>query len=606
MTAAATAPLLGWTHVDLDVAIEQAAQSTCAELVAADESAFRQLEIETLAEILQGDRQIISAGGGLQTIPRNVLVVWLQRDGWEETAEAERVRLRPQLSWEDEVAWMCTTREPAWLTAAHLHIRVPRAREAERVARDLATYVGWIEAGLSEFATKTWVVASNRGDLERATHDASMFAFAGVEVRSDVFTEPPSTTTPLLASLRTKTTSWLRDIEPQAAAFDVDIALLDELFASGILQREPRPLLLSTHPSQVDPDDVTALVAALRRIRQEAAAWLPHVAFKYAPHVNGVADIGVGRALTLPLRRAGFGVTYLPQGADAAWVRPLLLADNRTNYITTRLRPTRAGLDDDALTPWDLVDWLPHLAAPMPTVWDVLVGDPVEQSQGDLWHRRAAIEANEPAGYVKAKTREADFEATLSLLAELGVRGVSVTSPLKLRVAFIATDDAAFGELLTDEGRWAAAKVDAPIRTGNTLVRRDDRWFATDTDQAGMAASLAWLEANNIGPATVALFGAGGVSGAVMRAVKNSDWFLVFATRARDGWPEDVPPFVTVVVNAAGNKVETRVGAPKSRAWIDLHYVDVPAAPAGVQHLNGDLFFDAQATAQREFWNEME
>jgi hypothetical protein len=321
--------------------------------------------------------------------------------------------------------------------------------------------------------------------------------------------------------------------------------------------------------------------------------------------VESFGAVGMGRALMGPLRRAKVPVTYLPQGDRWAWLRPILAADNATNYVAAQLRSTRVDLETDAHTSWDLQDWLPHLVAPAPVVWDVLIGDPVDNSQGDFWHRRAALRSGQLADYAKAVVSEGEFEAALSLLRELGVRGVSVTSPLKRHVRFVCPDDADYGALLTGDDLWRAAKDDAPVRTGNTL-RRSKRsktgWVATDTDEVGMEASLAWFEERELGPATVALFGAGGVSQALLRAVDRSDWFVVHHARARDGWGEDKPPFVTLVVNAGGPNSGALTEPPKSRGWLDLHYNDVELAPPGVMHLSGDVFFDAQALEQRTFW----
>ena len=596
---------LGRRHADLDALIEQASGETCSHLVATDEPAFRALELSTLAHVLaENDDIVVSAGAGLCEIPAEPLVVWLDRDGWPDTALIERARLQSDLDWPEEVAWMCTTREPRWLAAAHLHVETPRGRSPQRVARDLATLIRWAEAPSSELASKTWVVPATPAELGRATRDAARFGLAGVEVRSDVFPQFEELTATYLASIRTDDVRWIEHAAGAAAAFDVDLANLETFLGSGVLTSTPRPLTLSLHPSAVDPEDVMALAAAVRRLQLEHPGWSEQLAVKYAPQVRGFADIGLGRAAIAPLMRTRLPVTYLPQGAEFAWIRPILATTNATNYVAARMRPDRAGLGGPSRTPWDIQDWLPHLVGPGPTRWDVLIGEPVEHSQGDLWHRRAALERGERTGYVKVRVPAPEFDAALDLLAELDVRGVSVTSPLKNRAAFICPDDAVFGELLTEDDRWAAAKAEAPIRTGNTLVRHDGRWLVTDTDEAGMAASLAWFEERELGPATIALFGGGGVRAALIRAIEASDWFLVFKCRSRDGWGPDKPPFVTLVVNAGGADSTSHDGHPRSRGWLDMHYKDVDEPPDSVVHLAGDVFFDAQAAAQRAFWRD--
>ncbi len=59
------------------------------------------------------------------------------------------------------------------------------------------------------------------------------------------------------------------------------------------------------------------------------------------------------------------------------------------------------------------------------------------------------------------------------------------------------------------------------------------------------------------------------------------------------------------MVNAGGPNCDASFDAPESEAWLDLHYVDVGPPPEWVRwHFNGVRFFEAQARAQRLFWEE--
>ena len=149
----AAAALLGAQHIDLDAHIEATTGLTPAQHIAADMAAFRALEQETLAHLLLqndalreelGDElRVISPGAGLQTLPGWALIVWIWRDGWEDTARDHRARLRPELSWDEEVAWMRATREPRWAEAAHLRLDISRGRSIARAARQLADLIRW-------------------------------------------------------------------------------------------------------------------------------------------------------------------------------------------------------------------------------------------------------------------------------------------------------------------------------------------------------------------------------------------------------------------------------------------------------------------------------
>lgn len=594
---------LGFEFVDIDDVIEERTQKTCAEIIADDEATFRDLETKTLAKTLNSDADlVVSPGAGLGEIPPGPLTVFLERDGWEETAKDERHRLRPELTWEQEVGFMKQTREPKWRDAAHLHYVIPRGRTAERAANDLASLMAMMRRGPNEIAKKSWLVPQGEAQVARAERDVLRLGLAGVEVRSDMFSTLPDIAVPMLASVRSADGAWIRHAAEAAQAIDVDLDFLDAFEASGALDAQPRDLLLSVHPSHVDPDDLNALVAAARDLQTRRPEWAPHIALKYAPVADDFGSLGMARALVAPLRRAGVPVTFLPQGERHAWYRPLAARENPTNYVSATLRPSRFGSAMPTASAWDLQDWLPHIFGPLPDRYDVLVGDPVEKSQGDLWHRRRALELDQATGYLKVAVATEAFDEALNLFSELPIRGISVTSPLKSRAAFICPNDADYGPLLGPEDAARARVSGHPVRNGNTLVRAGDRWLATDTDESGMAASLRWFEEREIGPATVAIFGQGGVSEALVRAIEASDWFLVHHASAREGWTDGRPPFVTIVVNASGSESTVHDGAPRCRGWLDLHYVDVRPPPEDAVHLNGDVFFDAQAEAQRAFW----
>lgn len=590
----------------MDEEIEAREGRPCAELVAEDEPRFRRLEEALLEELIeQRTDAIIAAGGGLRTHPSAPLVVWLSRDGWADTARDERQRLRPELEWEEEVEWMRTTRESRWAAAAHVHYEVSRGRTAGWAARDIATLIEWCDrCPASGFAARTWVVPSRPGQLVRSLAMARGLGLAGVEVRSDICETFPELKTPTLASIRTDDPDWLAVATRHANAFDLDIEFYQHAIQHGLFTAEPRRLLVSSHSGRCDPEDVQQLVRIAREIQERYPRWAGQVELKYAPVASTFGEAGLARAMVAPLRRAGMSVTLLPQGHPLAGLRPLLLEENTTNYVSATMRPSRVSCaTQPTLTPMDLQDWLPHITDAPPETWDVLIGDPAVGSQGDVWHRRAAFEEGDRhCGYAKVRVPLRQFDAALDLLSELDVRGVSVTSPLKRRVHFLCPDDAEFGQLLDEETAATLEHQGAPMRTGNTLVRVDQAWVATDTDTAGMTATLEHLEARGYGPGTLAIFGRGGVSAALLRAIDQSDWFLAFHAGAREGWGEDAPRRVDVVVDASGGHGDVETGAPNARAWVDLRYRDVPDPPGEPELLGGDVFFEGQARLQRDFW----
>jgi hypothetical protein len=221
-----------------------------------------------------------------------------------------------------------------------------------------------------------------------------------------------------------------------------------------------------------------------------------------------------------------------------------------------------------------------------PEQFDVLIGHPVDSSQGDLWHRRAARDADEKSGYLKANVPEGTLDDAMSLFEGIGIRGISVTSPHKVRILDIA-------------GVMAPPDLDA----ANTLRRTASGWEATDTDTVGMVGALRELESLGIEPGAVAVIGMGGVSDAVARGIVASPgWSLDLHVGAREGWPEE-PGSFRLVVNAAGQYGYHAEGSPPTAdAWLDLHYAGVMTIPGDYLHVIGDSFFEYQAREQRNFW----
>ncbi len=86
---------LGWNYVDADVELERRAGKSIAAIFADDgEPAFRDLESDLLAELVECDRQVLALGGGVILRPENRAII--QRAGqviWL-TADADTLQKR--------------------------------------------------------------------------------------------------------------------------------------------------------------------------------------------------------------------------------------------------------------------------------------------------------------------------------------------------------------------------------------------------------------------------------------------------------------------------------------------------------------------------------
>jgi shikimate 5-dehydrogenase len=212
---------------------------------------------------------------------------------------------------------------------------------------------------------------------------------------------------------------------------------------------------------------------------------------------------------------------------------------------------------------------------------------PVDHSRGDVFHRDASLrEDGGRTAYVKIPVSPAELDNALHLLPTLGVRGLSVTSPLKRAVAasnFVG--------------------VTGTLESGNTLSLIKGSFLLYDTDEDGMRAMLRDITDAGAERGSVALFGSGGVAAAVLRALDAEHWGPVTTVSARDGWAEYRGASFALVIDASGPGSASRTHPPQSAAWIDLHYRDLDPPPPGVRHYrNGSLFFTVQARRQREIW----
>lgn len=613
---------LGWRVFDVDAEVQAATGKTPAAIIAEAEEVFRTLEGQHLARLIAEARAsdapepaLIVVGAGCMPLPDGVLCAWLRRDGWEEAARTERARLRPELSFDEEVAWMRATREPRWAASAHVALDTSRGRTPERAAWHLDRLLRWLlqlTPNTPGTHRKTWLVPSAHHQLHRGALDVALLGLAGLEIRSDLPVDTgasarlPGVTSglygyfgalhlprpPIMASLRHDDARWLLS-HKLAAALDLDVQAVPGVLRYGALDAlDPRPLIISAHPADADPRALDALEAAAQAVAEAHPAWAAHLTLKYAPQVPSARSLQelLPEALARYARHERF--TFLPQGDRFAWLRAVLAPRQATSYMPVGLAARRLPIRADGVmpTPWDLQDWAPHLALPNPARFDGLLGDPVAQSVGDVWHRAASLDEGDlERGYLKVPlpgdASDDEIIATLELLAACHVRGLSVTAPHKRR--------------------WAAIpSVHTTLDAANTLTRAPQGWTATDTDADGMRATLDHLSALGVAPGDVAVLGQGGVSDAVVRGIDASPgWRVVCHASARQGWPADAPERARVVINAAGGHGAALMSsAPACDAWVDLHYQEVAAPPPETLHLNGDIFFDAQAAAQRTRW----
>ncbi len=577
---------------DLDEEIAARSGRAVAELVDDAPRKFRQMERRVLSDLCDNETPpVVACGAGADPIPDCAFAVWLDREDWrDEVAASNRPRIRPESTLTEEWDWMEQTRRPRWRRRADLRLAIPRGRTVETSTDQLEALLIWATgAAHSPLAERTWLVATDSDELERALIDRRRFGLAGIELRSDFFPDglPDVGDQPCLASLRHDHAGWL-DTAAGARVWDIDIAHVDAVVADPP-ENAPEQLVVSAHPDDVDSSHLDALSEAGRRLATAVDIAPKAVALKYVPAVRDFEELAIFLDQIPRWRALDQTTTVLPAGRRFRWLRPILAPKNGANYLAVGLRTD----DSPSPSPIHLRDYLPHVGPSQLQHFDGLVGDPVDKSRGTFFHRRRSIADGEPQrSYLKIPVERSELDTALPVLARLPIRGLSVTSPLKIEAA---------------ESEFVDNPDDLPAL--NTLVRTIDgstTWRGTDTDAVGMDRTLEHLESQDIGPGTCVVFGRGGASHAVVRALEDRNWNIVDHISARRGWrpahAEQLGP-VDLIVNAAGPPTRRTEHTPTSRAWFDLHYSDVDPPPDDTCHLQGDLFFEAQADAQRQFWS---
>jgi len=154
-TAQLLAERLGWDWLDADQVLEARHGKTIKQIFAEEgEAGFRDKEAALLAELCQGQRQVIATGGGIVLRPENRerlkaagRVVWLTADPatlWQRIAgDATTAERRPNLTIGGlaEVEQLLQVREPLYREVAQLIVDTARqtpAEVAEVISRWLA------------------------------------------------------------------------------------------------------------------------------------------------------------------------------------------------------------------------------------------------------------------------------------------------------------------------------------------------------------------------------------------------------------------------------------------------------------------------------------
>jgi 3-dehydroquinate dehydratase/shikimate dehydrogenase len=207
-----------------------------------------------------------------------------------------------------------------------------------------------------------------------------------------------------------------------------------------------------------------------------------------------------------------------------------------------------------------------------------LIGDPVEQSIGHLYHN-AQLQG---AVYVKMRVTSEELPTFIPLAKALGIRGLSVTAPLKEAIVpFVDTLESKSGAV-------------------NTLRFDQDRIIGTNTDGAGALDALE--KRGPVAGKTMVLLGTGGVARGIAFEAKARG--AVVHVRGRD--EVGLPARTDILINCTPS-------APSVDFHPDMLVMDCvysprltpflrAAAHKGCAIVYGEELFFNQAARQIAFW----
>lgn len=152
---------LGWDWIDADVEVERRAGKAIARIFAEDgEPAFRDIEAQVTADLLQRGSLVLAAGGGAPLRPetRQAMrtagkVVWLTarpetihaRMSGDATTASRRPNLTDRSAL-DEILHLLERRMPIYRETAHLEIDT-EAKTPEQIAAEILARLDWPTRG---------------------------------------------------------------------------------------------------------------------------------------------------------------------------------------------------------------------------------------------------------------------------------------------------------------------------------------------------------------------------------------------------------------------------------------------------------------------------
>ncbi|MGA8164111.1 MAG: shikimate dehydrogenase [Waddliaceae bacterium] len=263
--------------------------------------------------------------------------------------------------------------------------------------------------------------------------------------------------------------------------FDLEYDMNPKFLRETLKSHPKTKFVLSYHHFQETPTDPDEIYRSMQKY--------PAFCYKIAAMANSTND-----ALKLLLFvRKHPQASAICMGEKGGFARVLgPIAGNLIDYASI---DSKEQTGPGQLTEHELIDVYHFPSLNKNTSIYGLIGDPVENSPGHLYHNAAFRNIHLNAVYVKMAVKANELADFISLAKELGIRGVSVTIPLKEAVL-----------PFVDEVDETAKRIGAV----NTLLFAEGRIKGTNTD--GIGALDAIEKKISVQGKKMVLLGAGGAA----------------------------------------------------------------------------------------------
>ncbi len=372
---------------------------------------------------------------------------------------------------------------------------------------------------------------------------------------------------------------------------DLEYDMRKEFLEEVLINYPKTSFILSYHNFETTPEDLEDLFSQMS----------VYPAYQYKIAAKAVSTIDAFKMLLFGKKRPQ--VSVICMGAKGEFARVLApIAGNVINYASLdKAKQTAPG----QLSLKDLTEIYHFSSLNQDTAIYGLIGDPIINSQGHLYHNKAFAEKHLNAVYVKMQVEAHELPTFFSLAKELKFQGLSVTMPLKEAVL-----------PFLDEMDETVKSTQA----SNTLLFKKGKIWGTNTD--GIGALDAIEKHQSVHKKNVVLIGAGGAARSIaFEALSRGAevWILnrtpekaqELATlfRCHSGGLTDFPPHYDVLINCSPHPmpIDTSYLHPHCLV-MDIVYVpkETPfleaASRLGCSIVYGEEMFYNQAKAQHLLW----